>query len=117
MPGEIDCPWRDVDVHDPVDDLGLEVALVLVDHILLPGVEQLDEGEVGLVLLRDRLVDLFIMFYPLKEVGDCLDKKREQTVRIKTTNLISFDSLVVWAVHLHLSHVAFHNHVAEERRN
>ena len=72
MPGEIDCPWRDVDVHDPVDDLGLEVALVLVDHVLLPGVEQLDEGEVGLVLLRDRLVDFFIMFYPLKEVGDCL---------------------------------------------
>ena len=106
-----------MDVHDPVDNLRLEVSLVLVDHVLLPGVEQLDEGEMGLVLLRDRLVDLFIMFYPLKEVGDCLDKKREQTVRIKTTNLISFDSLVVRAVHLHLSHVAFHNHVAEERRN
>ena len=72
MPREVDRPGRDVDVHDPVDDLGLEVALVLVDHVLLPGVEQLDEGEVGLVLLRDRLVDFFIMFYPLKEVGDCL---------------------------------------------
>ena len=72
MPCEIDCPWRDVDVHDPVDNLRLEVSLVLVDHVLLPGVEELDEGEMGLVLLRDRLVDFFVVFYPLKEVGDCL---------------------------------------------
>ena len=72
MACEIDRPWGDVHVHDPVDDLRLEVALVLVDHVLLPGVEQLDEGEVGLVLLRDRLVDFFIVLYPLKEVGDCL---------------------------------------------
>ena len=72
MSGEIDRSRCDVDIHDPVDNLRLEVSLVLVDHVLLPGVEQLDEGEVGLVLLRDRLVDLFIMFYPLKEVGDCL---------------------------------------------
>ena len=72
MSGEIDRSRCDVHVHDPVDNLRLEVSLVLVDHVLLPGVEELDEGEVGLVLLRDRLVDLFIMFYPLKEVGDCL---------------------------------------------
>ena len=75
MSGEIDCPWCDVHVHDPVDNLRLEVSLVLVDHVLLPGVEQLDEGEMGLVLLRDRLVDFFVVFYPLKEVGDCLKKK------------------------------------------
>ena len=72
MSGEIDCSWCDVHVHNPVDNLGLEVALVLVDHVLLPGVEQLDEGEVGLVLLGDWLVDLFVVLYPLKEVCDGL---------------------------------------------
>ena len=72
VPCEIDRPWGDVYVHDPVDDLRLEVALVLVDHVLLPGVEQLDEGEVCLVLFRDWLVDLFVVFYSLKEVCDGL---------------------------------------------
>ena len=72
MSGEVDRSWGDVDVHDPVDNLRLEVSLVLVDHVLLPGVEQLDEGEVGLVLLGDWLVDLFVVLYPLKEVGDGL---------------------------------------------
>ena len=72
MSGEIDCPWCDVHVHDPVDNLRLEVSLVLVDHVLLPGVEQLDEGEVGLVLLGDWLINFLVVFYPLKEVSDCL---------------------------------------------
>ena len=72
MSGEVDRSGGDVDVHDPVDNLRLEVSLVLVDHVLLPGVEQLDEGEVGLVLLGDWLVDLFVVLYPLKEVGDGL---------------------------------------------
>ena len=44
MACEIYCPWGDVHVHDPVDDLRLEVALVLVDHVLLAGVEQLRGG-------------------------------------------------------------------------
>ena len=44
MACEIDCPWGDVHVHDPVDDLRLEVALVLVDHVLLTSVEQLRGG-------------------------------------------------------------------------
>ena len=44
VPCEIDRPWGDVHVHDPVDDLRLEVALVLVDHVLLAGVEQLRGG-------------------------------------------------------------------------
>ena len=43
VPCEIDRPWGDVHVHDPVDDLRLEVALVLVDHVLLASVEQLRE--------------------------------------------------------------------------
>ena len=72
MSGEIDCSRCDVHVHNPVDNLGLKVALVLVDHVLLPGVEQLDEGEVCLVLFRDWLVDLFVVFYSLKEVCDGL---------------------------------------------
>ena len=138
MPGEIDCPWRDVDVHDPVDDLGLEVALVLVDHILLPGVEQLDEREVGLVLLGDWLIDFFVVLYPLKEVGDGL--KYNSTSRKTTTNeklvsesrlaqrngndnlktvcgnLVCFDPLVVRAVHLHLSHIALHNDITLEKQ-
>ena len=38
--GEVDCPGCDVHVHDPVDDLGLEVALVLVDHV--PGGRELE---------------------------------------------------------------------------
>ena len=45
MACEIDRSWGDVHVHDPVDDLGLEVALVLVDHVLLASVEQLGGGE------------------------------------------------------------------------
>ena len=45
---------------------------MLVDHVLLPSIEQLDEGEVSLVLLGDWLVDFFVVFYPLKEVGDGL---------------------------------------------
>ena len=76
MSGEVNRSRRDVDVHDPVDNLRLEVSLVLVDHVLLPGVEELDEGEVGLVLLGDRLVDFFVVFYPLKEVGDCLKRRK-----------------------------------------
>ena len=51
MPCEIDCPWGDVHVHNPVDDLRLEVALVLVDHVLLTSVEQLTGGNVELVEL------------------------------------------------------------------
>ena len=72
MSGEIDRSRCDVHVHDPVDNLGLEVSLVLVDHVLLPGVEELDEREVGLVLLGDWLIDFFVVLYPLKEVGDGL---------------------------------------------
>ena len=51
VPCEIDRPWGDVHVHDPVDDLRLEVALVLVDHVLLTSVEQLTGGNVELVEL------------------------------------------------------------------
>ena len=51
MPGEIDRSWCDVHVHDPVHDLGLQVALVLVDDILLTSVEQFDEGKMTLRLL------------------------------------------------------------------
>ena len=76
MACEIDRPWGDVHVHNPVDDLGLEVALVLVDHVLLPGVEELDEREVGLVLLGDWLIDFFVVLYPLKEVGNGLKYNR-----------------------------------------
>ena len=72
MSGEIDRSRCDVDIHDPVDNLRLEVSLVLVDHVLLPGVEQLDEREVGLILLGDWLIDFFVVLYPLKEVGDGL---------------------------------------------
>ena len=53
VPREIDRPWGDVHVHDPVDDLGLEVALVLVDHVLLASVEQ----------LRGELVELVLVLY------------------------------------------------------
>ena len=41
VPGEVDGARGDVDVHDPVDNLGLQIALVLVDHVLLTRVEQL----------------------------------------------------------------------------
>ena len=58
---------------------------MLVDHVLLPGVEQLDEGEVGLVLLGDWLVDLFVVLYPLKEVCDGL--KCTNTKNIKMNNI------------------------------
>ena len=58
--------------HVANPEIHLEVALVLVDHVLLPSVEQLDEGEVRLILLGDRLVDFFVVFYPFKEVGDGL---------------------------------------------
>ena len=44
MACEIYCPWGDVHVHNPVNDLRLEVALVLVDHVLLTSVEQLRGG-------------------------------------------------------------------------
>ena len=76
MSGEVDRSRRDVHIHDPVDNLRLEVSLVLVDHVLLPGVEQLDEGEVGLVLLGDWLIDFFVVLYPLKEVGNGLKYNR-----------------------------------------
>ena len=76
MSGEIDRSRCDVDIHDPVDNLRLEVSLVLVDHVLLPGVEQFDEGEVGLVLLGDWLIDFFVVLYPLKEVGNGLKYNR-----------------------------------------
>ena len=61
MACEIDCPWGDVHVHDPVDDLRLEVALVLVDHVLLAGVEQL--RGVVLVLRLFFLADLDCLLY------------------------------------------------------
>ena len=51
MPREVDGPRCDVDIHNPVDDLALEVALVLVDHVLLTSVEQLRGGEMELVEL------------------------------------------------------------------
>ena len=57
VPGQVDGPGGDVDIHDPVDNLALEVALVLVDDILLPSVVQLDEGQVALALLAYGLVD------------------------------------------------------------
>ena len=58
--------------HMANPEIHLEVTLMLVDHVLLPSVEELDEGEVSLVLLGDWLVDFFVVFYPLKEVGDGL---------------------------------------------
>ena len=57
MSGEVNGPRRDVDIHDPVDNLALEVALVLVDDILLPSVVQLDEGKMTLTLLTDGFIN------------------------------------------------------------
>ena len=50
----------------------LEVALVLVDDVLLPRVVELDEGQVALRLLADGLVDGLVVADPLQEVDDGL---------------------------------------------
>ena len=57
MSGEVNGPRRDVDIHDPVDNLALEVALVFVDDILLTRVVQFDEGKMALTLLTDGFID------------------------------------------------------------
>ena len=57
VPGEVDGPGRDVDVHDPVDDLALEIALVFVDDILLPRIVEFDEGKMALTFLTNGFID------------------------------------------------------------
>ena len=94
MPGEVDRPGCDVDVHDPVDDLALEVALVLVDDILLPSIVELDKCQVALRLLGDGLINLLVVADPLQEVDD---------------GLVGLHPLVVRTVDLDLPHVGLDN--------
>ena len=61
MPGEVDGAGRDVDIHDPVDNLGLEVAIMFVYHILLTSIVQLDKCKMALGFLTNGLVDSFIV--------------------------------------------------------
>ena len=68
MSGDVDVPRRDVDVHQVVDDPGLDVALVLVDQHFLSGVEDLDEAVVRLGLLVDGLVLKLVVLDPLAKV-------------------------------------------------
>ena len=65
---EIDCSRSNVDVHQPVDNPGLQVPLVPVHDELLPGVDDLHEGEVTLVLLLHRLIDVLVVVNSLEEV-------------------------------------------------
>ena len=57
-----------MDVHQPVHDPGLQVPLVSVHDELLPGVDNLHEGEVTLVLLLHGLVNVLVVVNPLEEV-------------------------------------------------
>ena len=72
MSGEIDGPLGKMDVHQVVDDPVLDVALVLVHDDLLAGVKDLKEAEVGLQVLVERLVLLFVVLYPRFEIFDHL---------------------------------------------
>ena len=72
MSGEIDGPLGQFDVHQVVDDPALDVALVLVHDDLLAGVEDLEEAEVGLQVLVERLVLLLVVLYPRFEIFDHL---------------------------------------------
>ena len=68
MSGDVDVPRRDVDVHQVVDDPGLDVALVFVDEDFLSGVEDLNEAEVRLGLLVDGLVLKLVVLDPFAKV-------------------------------------------------
>ena len=72
MSGEIDGPLGKMDVHQVVDDPALDVALVFVHDDLLAGVKDLKEAEVGLQVLVERLVLLFVVLYPRFEIFDHL---------------------------------------------
>ena len=65
---EIDCPRSYVDVHQPVDDPGLQVPLVPVHDELLPGVDNLHVGEVTLMLLLHGLINILVVVNSLEEV-------------------------------------------------
>ena len=57
-----------MDVHEPVHYPGLQVPLVPVHNELLTGVDDLHEGEVTLVLLLHRLIDVLVVVNSLEEV-------------------------------------------------
>lgn len=59
--GEIDCPLGDVHIHEVVDDPALDVSLVLVHQDLLARVEDLEEAEVALQGVVQRLVLLLVV--------------------------------------------------------
>ena len=88
--GEVDSSGGDVDVHQPVDYPGLEVTLVSVHYQLLPSVDYLHEGEVTLVLLQHRLVDILVVTNPLKKV---------------IQSLLSVHVLVIRSMNFHIKNI------------
>lgn len=67
--GEVNGSGGDVNVHEIVNDAGLDVTLVFVDHHLFPRVVDLHEGHVLLFLFVQGIVLLLVVLYPLEEIG------------------------------------------------
>ena len=94
MSCQIDGPGGDVDIHDPVNNLGLEISLMFVDDILLTSIVQLDKCQVTFCLLGDGFIDCFIVPDSLKEIRD---------------SFVGINALVVRTVNLDLPDIGLDN--------
>ena len=65
-----------MEVHEEVDNPGLDVSLVLVHRNFLPAVENLQEAEIRFQALIQGLILILIVCNPLLEIIHCLILKR-----------------------------------------
>ena len=68
VPGEVNGARGDMDVHDPVDNLGLQITLVLVDHVLLTRVEQLRAHSLT-KMIDERVAISFVTVFGCQKQG------------------------------------------------
>ena len=70
-PGQVDCPRRDMNVHEIVNDPALDVALVLVDQDLFSSIKNLHEAIASLQLLVHGLVLVLVVLDAVEKVLEC----------------------------------------------
>jgi hypothetical protein len=91
-----------VEVHQVVYHTTLQVVLNLIDDDLLPHVDQLDVGEVPLILV-DCLIDLFVVADTVAEIGSRLLWVLAHVVRRSRLHFqnVGHDQVFVVAFRLH----------------
>lgn len=72
MPAQVDGAWRDVDVHQVVDNSALDVVQHPVDKVTPADVHDLYVGQIPVQDLVQRLVGRLVALDPLHEVFDGL---------------------------------------------